>query len=203
MATLLIRRRRPIGESMALRPLASGPRSTVAAELGGTAGAGRLCQLLGDLGVPLQDVTQLVIDPDAAIANLGAVDLGRRFAAVALGSHLVNTVDDDRRGTLVRLAARHVAAGDRLLMEHHPIDWATTAGPTPPMPGAQPGMTDVTRDGRLVSAVSVFDVGGRVIRQPFTARVLSEDELDASLESAGLRRVSRLSPTWIEAEPQR
>jgi hypothetical protein len=62
-------------------------------------------------------------------------------------------------------------------------------------------MVDVRRDPPFVSAVSVFDVGGRVVRQPFTARVLSEVELADALGAAGLVVVRRLSPTWLEATP--
>jgi hypothetical protein len=37
------------------------------------------------------------------------------------------------------------------------------------------------------------------VRQPFTARVLAEAELDAILQEAGLARVARLGPTWLDA----
>jgi hypothetical protein len=59
----------------------------------------------------------------------------------------------------------------------------------------------VRADPPFVSAVSVFDVGGRLVRQPFRARVLSDAELDAAFGAAQLRRVRRLGATWIEAAP--
>ena len=62
-------------------------------------------------------------------------------------------------------------------------------------------MRNVRRNPPFVSAVSVYDVGGRILRQPFTARVLSEAELTAELEAAGLLVRRRLSPTWILAGP--
>jgi hypothetical protein len=182
--TLLIRRRRPIGEPA--RPDA-------------TAGAGRLAQAVMDLGIPLDDVRQAVIDPDGPLDQLDAAVTDGPFDVVVLGSHLVNNPDVDRRHAFLALAARHLAPGGRLLVEHHPIDWAATAEATRPTPGAALGMVDVVREPPFVSAVSVYDVGGRVVRQPFTARVLSELELDTALEEVGLRRMGRLGPTWLEA----
>jgi hypothetical protein len=60
-------------------------------------------------------------------------------------------------------------------------------------------MVAVRVDPPFVSAVSVLDVGGRVVRQQFRARVLSDAELDEALAAAGLRRMRRLSATWLEA----
>lgn len=182
--TLLIRRRRPIGEPA--RP-------------DGTSGAGRLAQALAELGVPIDDIRQLVIDPDDSPEAFDACELGRTFDVVVLGSHLVNNPDGERRAAFVALAARHLAASGRLFLEHHPMDWAETAEPTRPTPGATVGMVDVRRHPPLVSAVSVYDAGGRIVRQPFTALVLSEANLDAALAGADLARAARRSPTWLEA----
>ncbi|HEX2626550.1 MAG TPA: hypothetical protein VHL56_06560 [Candidatus Limnocylindrales bacterium] len=188
MPTLLIRRRRPIGEPA--RPE-------------GTTGAGRLAQALLDLGVAIDDVRQAVIDPDGPLEQLAGAVPGDRFDVVVLGSHLVNNPDDDRRRAFLGLAVSHLADGGRLLIEHHPVDWAETAEPTPTTPGVDPGatlgMVDVVRTPPYVSAVSVYDEGGGIVRQPFTARVLSEAELDAALERVGLTRRARLGPTWLEA----
>jgi hypothetical protein len=182
--TLLIRRRRPTGEP---------------ARLDGLGGAGRLSEALRALDIPIAEVAQVVIDHDGTIGELELIDLGPRFEIVALGSHLVNTPDPDRRRAYLALAARHLARGGRLLVEHHPIDWAETAEPTPSVPGSTLGMVEVRRHPPFVSAVSVFDSGDHVERQPFTALVLSETDLDATLAEAGLSRRARRSPTWLEA----
>lgn len=184
MPTLLIRRRRPIGEPVLPE---------------GTARAGRIMQALRDLGIELDDVQQAVIDPDGPLDALNAIHAGGSGEAldlVVLGSHLVNNPDADRRRAFLTLAARHLAPDGRLLVEHHPLDWTSTAEPTPE--GATPGMVDVLRHPPFVSAVSVYGADGTIVRQPFTARVLSEEELDASLGAAGLARVRRVSPTWLE-----
>jgi hypothetical protein len=196
-AVLLIRRRRPIGESPDLQP------GTIpgAARLRGSAGAGRVLHSLAELDFRFGTVVQAVVDGDLTPAGIDSLDAGRLFVAVILGSHLVNTPDEVRRRAWLRAARRHVVGDGDVLVEHHPIDWAETAEPTPATPGAEVGMRDVRRDPPYVSAVSVYDVGGRVVRQPFRARVLSEDELEADLRAAGLFVRRRLSPTWLQAAP--
>jgi hypothetical protein len=207
---LIVRRRRPIGEP-ALEPGQGAPAFVAGASAhDGPAGAGRIVHALTELGLAQPPYRQLVVDPDAPIEALDAVDLGSRSDIVVLGSHLVNLPSSDVRAALLALARRHLAAGGTLLVEHHPLDWAESAADVRPTPGsASPGMIDVRRDPPFVAAVSVYDVGGRVVRQPFTARVLSDADLDAALEAAGLARVRRLSPTWLrcalrpDGHPQR
>jgi hypothetical protein len=89
-----------------------------------------------------------------------------------------------------------------VFVEHHPVDWTETAADVPATPGGSVGMVAVHVDAPFVSAVSVLDVGGRVVRQPFRAQVLSDAELDEALAAAGLRRSRRLNPTWLEAARQ-
>ena len=168
--------------------------------ISGTVGAGRICVALAELGVTLDPLRQAVIDPEASPGELDAFDLGDRFDTIVLGSHLQNLPDEPARSAFVRAAARHAMAGARIFLEHHPIDWAETAAATRPTPGgSELGMVDVRRDPPFVSAVSVYDIGGRIVRQPFKARVLSEAELDQTLSGSGLIRRVRLSPTWLEA----
>lgn len=172
-----------------------------ASTLHGTAGAGRALASLRELGLRFRTVIQAVIDPDLPAAEVDRLDAGRLFVFVILGSHLVNTPDEALRRAYLRAACRHLVGDCDVLVEHHPVDWAETAEATSPTPGAEVGMTSVKRDPPFVSAVSVYDVGGREVRQPFTARVLSERELEAELQAAGLRMRRRLSPTWIQAGP--
>lgn len=192
---LLIRRRRPIGEPAGLRSL--GPVGAEVIE--GSAGAGRIVLALTEAGISCDDLVQAVVPTDIMPEDLGALDLARTSDTVVLGSHLVNLPDGSLRSAFLSLAARHLDANGALIVEHHPIDWAETAAPTQATPGAEVGMEDVHRDPPFVSAVSTFDVGGRYVRQPFTARVLSEDELGAELDSVGLHPRRRLSPTLLEA----
>jgi len=197
---LLIRRRRPIGEPGEGRPHGGERRRARTLDvIDGTAGAGRICAALLELGISLSGVRQAVIDADASIDDLDAIDLDARFERVVLGSHLINLPDVDRRSAFLRLTARHGDAGGSVLVEHHPIDWAETAEPTTPTPGADVGMDEVRRHPPFVSAVSTFDIGGRYVRLPFTARVLSEEELAEALRATGLHVRRRLGLTWLEA----
>ena len=192
---LVIRRRRPIGEPAGLSPT----DWPFAATIEGTAGAGRICWALIDLGVRLDAVAQAVIDADVVPADLDTLDLLRRFGTVVLGSHLVNLPDEEVRRAFLLAARRHAADGGSVLVEHHPLDWASTADSTAPTPGAEVGMVEVRRHPPFVSAVSTYDFGGHYVRQPFTARVLSDAELAEELATAGLRVVRRRAPTWVEA----
>lgn len=196
-AVLLLRRRRPIGEA---EDLANGatPGYMMSQR---SAGAGRIRLTLAELGISTRTLHQAVLDPAATVADVDALDVGRRYVVVILGSHFVNTPDDVMRRALLRAAGRHLVEDCDILVEHHPVDWLETAAPTSPTPGADVGMDDVRVHPPFVSAVSTFDIGGRYERVPFTARVLSEPELADELRTAGLRVRRRLSPTWLVAGP--
>ena len=196
-AVLVIRRRRPLGEVPNLQP-----GSTRGAHLlKGSKGAGRVLHSLSELGMRFRTVIQSVHDIEATAADIDDLDVGRLFVTVVLGSHLVNVPDEGLRRAFLNAARRHLIGDCDVLVEHHPTDWATTADEVRATPGGAPGMTEVRRERPFVSAVSVYDVGGREVRQPFTARVLSEAELAAELDAAGLYIRRRLSPTWLMAGP--
>jgi hypothetical protein len=195
MTALLIRRRRPVGEPA----IATATEWPFASTIRGTAGAGRLTLLLAELGIEIDDLRQVVLDPTVDADDLDGFDLRRRFETVALGSHLVNLPSDDARRAFLRAAVRHAAPGAQVLVEHHPIDWAETAEPTPSTPGSLVGIEDVRRHPPFVSAVSTYELGGHTQRQPFTARVMSDEELRTELETAGLVVLRRVSPTWLVA----
>jgi hypothetical protein len=195
---LVLRRRRPIGEPPDLEP-GTQPGTYVLHRI---AGAGRLLHSLAELGVQIRNVVQSVHDPGVSSATIEALALGRQFVCVILGSHLVNEPDAALRQAYLAAARRHLVGDSDVLVEHHPVDWASTAEETPSTPGgSELGMSDVVRDPPFVSATSVYDVGGRIVRQRFTARVLSESELETGLRAAGLLIRRRLSPTWILAGP--
>ena len=197
-AALLIRRRRPIGESPDLRP-GSARRVHM---LDGSSGAARVLHSLRELDLRFPTVIQAVIDEGAGLEDVAALDAGRLFVTVILGSHLMNVPDADLRRGFLDAARRHLAGDCDVLVEHHPVDWAERAAAVPASAGGAPGMTRVRVDPPYVSAVSVYDAGGRFVRRPFTARVLQEPELIAELAAAGLFVRRRLSPTWLVAGPE-
>jgi hypothetical protein len=187
VSTLLIRRRRPIGDP------AAGQLHD------GIAGAGRIVHSLAEAGVVLDDsqIRQLLLDPDEHFDRIDRNVVGEAFDRVVVGSHLVNVPDGAVRIMVLEVAASR--SRGQVLVEHHPLDWLETAADVPATPGGSAGMIDVRVDPPFVSAVSVLDLGGRVLRQPFRARVLSDAELDEALAAARLRRVQRLGATWLEA----
>jgi hypothetical protein len=194
LSVLLIRRRRPTDE----------PETTSLRVIDGMAGAGRISAALLAAGVAIERMRQAVIDAgfsatDLEAASLDDVLIGDRFHVVVLGSHLVNVPEPDRRSRFLRFAARQLADRATLIVEHHPVDWADTAAAVPATPGGGPGMAEVRRHPPFVSAVSVFDAFGRIERQAFTARVLSDGELASELAGSGLEPTRRLSPTFLEA----
>jgi len=199
---LLIRRRRPIGEPADIDRVLAAGGDRVVAPLGSSRIGDALRGFGGELGAASGEaVTHWLPDLDAGAASLATHDLGARFAVVVLASHLVNTPDAALRAALVRAAARHLASGGRVLIEHHPLDWLDTAAESwTERDGRRLGMVDVRIDRPFVAAVSVFEAGGAVVRQPFRALVLDDAELDAGLAAAGLHRTRRLGPTWLEAE---
>ena len=192
---LLIRRRRPIGEPESRQPV--GAAGVVM--LAGTTGAGRIVLALAEAGIRCDSMTQAIVPQELDVPRLESLELGARYGTVVLGSHLINLPEEPQRAALLGIAARHLADDGVAVIEHHPIDWAETAAEVEPTPGSAVGMEDVRRAPPFVSAVSVYDFGGRNWRQPFTARVLSDPELAAELEAAGLVVRRRLSPTWLEA----
>jgi SAM-dependent methyltransferase len=203
---LLYRRLRPVGEPQVIAAaVAAG--STIL-ELG--AGAGRVTHALAALGYRVTAVDeepamlQWIQDAETVASDIETLDLGRRFDAVILGSHLVNVPDVALRSAFLGSAARHVSDEGSVLVEHHPIDWAATAEESwSTVDGIRLGLTDVLREPPFVSAVSVYQIDDKTFRQPFTAEVLSEAALAEALAGAGLRVARRLSPTWIEAVSSR
>lgn len=202
---VLLYRRMPPGSEPSVIDSAVRPRSTIL-ELG--AGAGRITHALIELGHRVVAVDQSremlrwVRDAQNVIADIEALDLRRRFDAVVLGSHLVNTADDRTRAAFLATCRRHVADDGIVLLEHHEEHWAETAREShTERDGLVLALTEVRRDSPFVLATMVYGIDGQTFRQPFVARVLSHDALSNELERSGLRLQRHLAPTWAEAVP--
>jgi hypothetical protein len=197
---LLVRRHRPIGDTPEADVALSGGRRTFEAAPGMTRLGDLLDQLAPGLVAAGGSVTHWLPDLDGGASGIAAADLGARFDTVVLGSHLVNTPDEALRAALLAAVRRNLAKGGTVIVEHHPFDWLETAAESwSERDGRRLGMVEVWVDPPFVSAVSVYDVAGRTIRQPFTAQVLTPEELDVAIRAAGLAPVRPVSPTWLEA----
>ncbi|GGI03962.1 class I SAM-dependent methyltransferase [Egicoccus halophilus] len=133
-------------------------------------------------------------------ARIEQLDLGRRFSAVVLASHLVNTADRDERRALLLAVARHLAPGGSAYLEH----WNPAA--IDDLRDGEGTAGEVTLRFRLLEqrgasfdAAITYVLGEREWTQHFTAEVLDEDGLDASLAQAGLERFGRLDEKWLLA----
>ena len=136
-------------------------------------------------------------------ARIAELDLGRRFDAVLLASHLVNTPDDAERRAILASAARHVTDQGRVVAEWHPPEWfdqaadgsGGTAGPV------RIALADIRRDRDLLTATVRYSTGDELWTQTFTTRRFDDEALRRELRAAGLsfERWLRDDRTWFVA----
>jgi len=175
-------------------------------ELG--SGAGRMTHRLLELGHPVTAVDNSpemlahVHGAETVLADIETLELGRRFPVVLLASNFLNAPDDRELDAVLAACARHVAAAGQVPLERMPPEWEPRRG-TSETGGVRISMSDVVRDGDLVSAVMQYEAGGEQWRHAFTARLISDRDVDAALERAGLQRVRWLDErrAWLEARP--
>jgi SAM-dependent methyltransferase len=178
-------------------------------ELG--AGAGRMTARLVELGhavVAVDESAEMlahVRGAETVRARIQDLELGRRFDAVLLASHLVNTPDRDLRAGFLRACRAHVRDGGRVLVQRHPPAWFDEAAEGERTTG---GVTfrlrDLARPGPgLLAATAEYQVGGRVWTQRFTTERLDDDALAAALAGAGLAVDAYLTGdgSWVRAVP--
>ncbi|MFC4045680.1 class I SAM-dependent methyltransferase [Dactylosporangium siamense] len=178
-------------------------------------GAGRLTHPLIDLGHPVTavdnsaDMLAHVSGPASALvtvlADIETLDLDRRFPAVLLASHLINTPDDRLRGRLLAACRRHLAADGRVLIQWLPPVWfdrvfADMRPVTGRIGRIEVTDTPLSHDGTVLQARCTYRVadttgpaggaassGGTVWSHRFATRRLSRADLHAGLAGAGLR----------------
>lgn len=177
-------------------------------------GTGRIAHALIDLGHEVVAVDQSdemlahVTGAETVCAPIAGLDLGRRFSAVLLASHLLNAPDAVDRQALLGTVAHHLANGGRLIAQWHAPAWFDTVSGDANGRGGKLGpvdvqLLDVHLDGELLSATVHYWTETEVWTQPFTARRLTDDDLRDELSSAGLRFDRWLTDdhTWFAAAP--
>lgn len=174
-------------------------------ELG--AGAGRVTHPLVALGHPVTAVDEsaaMLEHVRGAATVQGAIetlDLGVRFDAVVLGSHLVNTPDPGQRAAFLAACARHVAPGGSVLIEQ--VSEAFFAGMAPTFVDhgtITARFRDVRRPapGRLAMTIDYAADGGSWTQRLVCARFDLAELGAAGLGFAGLLTADG---SWFRARP--
>ena len=138
---------------------------------------------------------------EGIVGDARTIRLGRRFDAVLLASHLVNSPGGDGEA-FAATAAAHLAPRGIVIGETYPPGWdpAASVGRVSHLGDAEIVLLSATLDGDRLAAVVRYGVDGVEWSQAFTARVLDEAGLRALLAVAGLgfdRWLDR--PGWFVA----
>jgi SAM-dependent methyltransferase len=171
-------------------------------------GAGRITHELTALGHPVVAVDNSpemlahIRGAETVLGDIETLDLGRRFRVVLLASNFLNAPDDRELDAVLAACARHVADDGQVLLERMPPEWEPRQG-TSEAGGVRISISELVRDGDLVSAVMRYEAGAERWSHAFTARLISDLDLDVALERAGLRRAHWLDErrTWLDARP--
>lgn len=174
-------------------------------------GAGRVTHPLLALGHQVTAVDESpqmlahVRGADAVCSRIEDLELGRRFDAVVLASHLVNVPDDDLLRAFLTCCARHVARDGCVVIERFPERWFddVTENSTE-RDGIVFSLRDVSRPAPdLVAATVGYRIGAREWAQSFVTRRLDDSRLNDRLEEVGLRLESSLTEdgAWVLARP--
>ncbi len=163
-----------------------------ALELG--CGTGRLCKRLQELGVRAAGVDEsaamLALLPagvERIEASIETLDLGRRWPAVLLPSHLINHPDDSIRRLFVTAARRHIESDGVFYVKRHSTAWLSTVqdGRMGESNGVAYHAENVQRDGDLVSMTLRYEAFGHAWTQSFSTRAIEKPDLEALLASNG------------------
>lgn len=139
---------------------------------------------------------------ETILAEIGELDLGRRFACVLLASNLVNSGDAER-AALLAACTRHVADDGVVLIQRYDPEWAADPRPSDvEHGGVRIKVLEPRREGRYLTATMEYELAGETWRHgPFTSTILDAAELRQRLDIAGLRFDRWLDDrrTWLAA----
>ena len=152
-----------------------------------------------------EEMLRHVRGAETVVGDVASVRLGRHFDCVLLASHFVNEADDERRRAVLATCAAHLASDGVLVAEAYPesLDWEAAVGRPRSLGDVVVRIEEATRVGDLVEATVVYELGGRVWRQRFGARMLDEADLRRELLSSGLAFDSWVDRGrgWFTARP--
>jgi SAM-dependent methyltransferase len=204
-------RRLPPGVAEAELIHAAVPASAELLELG--SGTGRVTRPLVALGHAV-----IAVDQSAAMlaelagrtgvtpvqADIERLDLDRRVPGVVMGSHLVNT-EDPLRAAFLEAARRHVAPDGVVLIEAYDpdLDWPSAVGRRSELGPIAITVARAVVDWPRLDAEVVYEVDGRIWRQPFVAVLYDDAGLRAVLAGHGLHMSDWIDRRrgWLVARP--
>jgi SAM-dependent methyltransferase len=173
-------------------------------------GTGRLCRRMLELGLRVAGVDEsadmLACMPDEAERIQGSIehlDLGRKWSAVVLPSHMIHHPDADTRLRFVRAARAHTADGGNFYVSCYPPRWLEVVqeGPLAVNVGIRMFAENVSRAGDLVSMTIRYKMQENEWTHAATAAVLTRSEIEALLASAGFSKARwfESSHLWVGA----
>lgn len=167
-------------------------------------GTGRLCGRLQEIGLHVAGVDEsaemlahLPIGVEGIKASIETLDLGRRWPAVLLPSHLINHPDEVIRKQFVEAAKRHITPfGTFYIKRHSPRLLSTVKkGPLGVSKGIALHVEHVSRDGDLVTMTIRYNAGDQAWTQSFSTCVLQTHDIEQLLSSCGFQGFQ-----WLGAE---
>ncbi|MFI6706620.1 class I SAM-dependent methyltransferase [Nonomuraea sp. NPDC050478] len=176
------------------------------------AGVGRVTHALIERGyevVAVDESAEMLAEvrgAETVCTRIQDLRLGRRFDGVLMASNLVHTADEEGRHGLLEACARHVAGDGAVLIQWTPPErhdaWEVGRGRTEGDMRIEMSALEEVAPG-VVNATMRSVCGEHEWTQSFTSRRLSDDQLAAALEAAGLRLDRFLTDdrTWVKAVP--
>jgi hypothetical protein len=118
----------------------------------------------------------------------------------AFSSCLVNA-DDAQRAAFLATCARHVDRDGLVLIERHEPDWRPVEGSPRRLGDLLVSLEHVRIEPPLVSGTVLYEAADMTWRHSFTARLLDDAELGASLAEVGLEFSGILDDAgrWVAA----
>lgn len=181
-----------------------------ALELG--CGTGRLCSRLQELGLHATGVdesaemlAQLPPGVEGIECHIEILNIGRRWPAVLLPSHLINHPEESVRKSFVEAAKRHIEPTGVFYIKRHSTQWLSTVqdGRIGESNGVVYSAENVYREADLLSMTLRYEAFGQSWTQSFSTRTLEKYQIEDLLASCGFGAFRWLGKQelWVAATP--
>ena len=157
-------------------------------------GTGRLCARMQELGLQTTGVDEsaamLALLPPGVEGIQGSIetlDLGRRWPAVLLPSHLINHPEESIRRRFVEVAQRHTEQTGVFYVKRHSTAWLSTVqeGRIGEKNGVEYFAEQVSRKGDFLTMTLRYAAFGQSWTQSFTTCALETHQIETLLTGCG------------------